>query len=309
MSLRVNPVLGRELRERMRNGRSFWVLGVFLGLLVLAAYLVIEANASINSFDLARLTRVGRTLFEVVVLVMLLLVFFFVPGLTAAAFAGERERQTLQPMQITLLRPHQLLVGKVLASMSFIGLLIVSALPMLVAAYLLGGVTVTDGLAGLGIVALLGVLLTTMVAAVSARARRVQSATLTAYGLTLLILVASPVAFLIIRTVDQSTGNDPVRVPSIVGLLNPVTIAADAVGSPAGGSADAPLSALKHAMITAWQDDGGHWAWWPSDDQDRSDRTDPFPGWLLGSLVAGGVTALGAWRGVRALRTPAEAER
>jgi ABC-type transport system involved in multi-copper enzyme maturation permease subunit len=309
MSLRVNPVLGRELRERMRSGRPFWVVGVFLGLLTLAVYLVYQSLSGFDEFDITRQTRTGRALFDTVILVMTLLIIFFVPGITAASLAGERERQTLQPMQITLLRPRQLLAGKILASMSFLVLLIISALPVLVVCYLLGGIRIVDGVIGIAIVSLLALLLTTIIASLSARAKRVQGATLMAYGVTLFVLLIGPLLFVVANVADDSSGGDPTQVPAFLVTLNPVAIVADAVGSDSGQTADAPLSGLRRSMVQEWQSSGGSWfAWFPDDDV-QVDRGDPFPAWLIGALVLAALAALAAVRGVRALRTPAEVER
>ena len=88
---------------------------------------------------------VGRSIFEWLVFFMLLLVLFLVPGLTSGAIAGERERQTLVPLQVTLLRPWQIVVGKLGASFAFLALLVVATAPLLVVAYLIGGVTIADG--------------------------------------------------------------------------------------------------------------------------------------------------------------------
>lgn len=310
MSVRVNPVLGRELRERMRSGRPFWVVGVFLALLVLALYLVFQSLSGLDQFDITRQTRTGRILFETVLLVMTLLITFFVPGITAGALAGERERQTLQPMQVTLLRPGQLLAGKIMASMSFLMLLIVSAMPVLVVAYLLGGIRIIDGLIGIGIVALMALLLTTIVASLSARARRVQGATLMAYGLTLLLLVVGPLLFLVATVIDRSSDGEPVQAPPFLLTLSPITIVADAVGSNSGqAGGDAPLSALKRNVDQEWKTAGGSWFAWFPDAENTVDRGVAFPAWVIGTAALTLVAGLAATRGVRALRTPAEVER
>ncbi|MGH9269998.1 MAG: ABC transporter permease, partial [Ilumatobacteraceae bacterium] len=139
----LNPVLGRELKERMRGVRSFAALAIFLALLILTTWIVYRGNQQTDpfSFDLARQTRVGRELYEWILSIMLVLVLFFVPGLTAGAIAGERERQTLLPLQVTLLRPRSIVWGKVLAALAYLALMIVAALPLFAVAYQLGGIT------------------------------------------------------------------------------------------------------------------------------------------------------------------------
>ncbi len=226
----INPVLARELKERMRGLRAFVAVMFFLGLLTLTVWLVYQANQSVDrfTFDLERQTRIGRELFEWVLSIMLLLVCFLVPGLTAGAIAGERERQTLLPLQITLLRPHQILWGKVMAALAFLVLLVVAALPIMAIAYQLGGVSVVDLGRGMVAVIVVGVLLATMVVGISAFALRVQTATLMAYGFTLLLLAGSFVLTAAAAIVDASRGEDPTDPPALLLTPNPLIFVADA---------------------------------------------------------------------------------
>lgn len=313
----INPVLARELRERMRTGRAFVVIGVFLALLILTVYLVYQGSGSTGQIevDLARQTRLGRDLFEWVLFVMLLLVLFFVPGLTAGAIAGERERQTLLPLQVTLLRPRNILVGKVLAAMSFLVLLLVASIPVMMIAYLLGGIRPIDGLKGLAVVGLVALLLTTMVAALSAMTRRVQTATLLAYGFTALIVLAGPLAYLTMGVIDTSKGSDLGNPPAVLLAVNPLSIVADATAGENIGDGGNPLRWARNELVRAKSSTSGSWfSWFPEDDLGARFRMldndrEGFPAWAVGSigliLVAGGM----GWIAVRRLRTPAEVER
>ena len=160
MAIAVNPVLGRELKERMRGRRAVIILTIYLVLLTLALWLVYEAASASNDFGNplpTQLAEVGSTVFEWVLFFMLLIILFLVPAQTAGAIAGERERQTLVPLQITLLSPRSILLGKVCAAMAFLALLIVAAVPLLAIAYLIGGVTIQQVLGGTALVLATGV--------------------------------------------------------------------------------------------------------------------------------------------------------
>ena len=105
----------------------------------------------------------------------------------------------------------------------------------------------------------------------------------------------------------------PVYAGMYSGAVHPTAeghaIVADAVGSDSGQTSDAPLSGLRRNMVQEWQNSGGSWFAWFPDGDIRVDRGDPFPAWLIGSLVIAVLAALAAVRGIRALRTPAEVER
>lgn len=317
MSLQLNPVLGRELRERMRTGRAFAVLGVFLGMLILTVYLVYQGTntTGVIELDLSRQTRLGRDLFEWVLFVMLLLVLFFVPGLAAGAIAGERERQTLLPLQVTLLRPRSILVGKVLASISFLVLLIVASLPVIVVAYLLGGIRLVDGAKGLGAIVLIALLLTVMIVAVSTLAKRVQTATLAAYGFTALLCLAGPIVFFTMAIADQSKGNDTANPPPVLLALNPLSVVADATAGQNVTEGGNPLRETRKALLESKANNNDSWfAWFPEDDfaadfRIIDGRRDGLAAWLIGAVGFALLAGLLATVAVRRLRTPAENER
>lgn len=313
----MNPVLGRELRERMRTGRAFVVIGVFLSLLILTVYLVYQGTKSTGEIqtDLARQTRLGRDLYEWVLFVMLALVLFFVPGLTAGAIAGERERQTLLPLQVTLLRPRSIFIGKVLAAMSFLVLLLVAAIPVMMVAYLLGGIRVLDGLKGIGIIFVVAVLLTIMVAALSSLARRVQTATLVAYGFTALIILLGPLLYFTMRVADGSKGTDLENPPAVLLTFNPIAIVADATAGENSNESGNPLRWSRGELVNAKSYSSDSWfSWFPDDDFGARFRIlngtdDGFPAWALGTLILSAVAGTLSLFAIRRLRTPAETER
>ncbi len=331
MSFAVNPVLARELKERMRGLWAFVALMVFLGLLTLTVWVVYEGNQSTDgfTFDLERQTRIGRELFEWVLSIMLVLVLFFVPGLTAGAVAGERERQTLLPLQITLLRPRHILWGKVMASLAYLALLVIASTPILAVAYRLGGVTILDGVVGLLSILAVGVLLATMVVGISSFAKRVQSATLMAYGFTLVLSLASFVVYGIATLVDENRGVDPSNAPAAVLLPNPIMFVANATAGENIEIGESPFVPARQFLRDAYLDNAG---WWLGSGGDGFADGDVFAGgnvfadgngnlidgrridssmppWLLSfasmAMLAGALFLLGC----RRLRTPAETER
>jgi ABC-type transport system involved in multi-copper enzyme maturation permease subunit len=327
----VNPVLAREVKERMRGLWAFVALMVFLGLLTLTVWLVYEANHSTDpfSFDLERQTRLGRDLFEWVLGIMVLLVCFLVPGLTAGAVAGERERQTLLPLQITLLTPRQILWGKVMASLAYLVLMVVAAIPIFAVAYQLGGVSLADIGTGLLGVVVVGVLVATMVVGISSFAKRVQTATLLAYGFVFVLLLAGFVAYGAAAVVDANRGVDATDPPGALLLPNPIVFLADVTSGENVDVGSSPLQPVRQLLADAYSDNDGWFAWGdgtssvtdqPVDgggvfvsepDQNPFGPTRPAGTaawvWSLGSMT---VLALGLFLlGCRRLRTPAEVER
>ncbi|CAA9525007.1 MAG: hypothetical protein AVDCRST_MAG73-428 [uncultured Thermomicrobiales bacterium] len=140
---RINPVLRRELRVRMRGKRAFVVLGVFLLVLGLATYalervVVTTGSGSIQSFQVGQIVFAGLALLEIGLLGLV------APALTATTISAERERGTFDLLQATPLRGSSIVLGKLVAALGYAALLIVASIPMAGVVFLYGGVAPAD---------------------------------------------------------------------------------------------------------------------------------------------------------------------
>jgi len=241
LNLTVNPVLRRELVERMRGRGAFLLLTLYLAVLSVILYIAYQAGKSTGNdrfdefgggfgIDPTQIASVGRGIFEWLLFFMLVLVLFMVPGQVSGAIAGERERQTLVPLQITLLRPRSILLGKIGASLAFLMLLMVATLPLLAVSYLIGGVTIGDVLSGIALVVFVGLVLGCICAAISTFVRRVQLATVLCYGVVLFLLLGTLLVQAAANVIDESRGTDEGNAPGWLLLANPIATLAGVVG-------------------------------------------------------------------------------
>jgi len=252
----MNPVLGREVRERVRSGRAFVVVTVFLGLLSLVLWAVYSSQQDQRAdpfgggLMITEAASVGRTVFEWLILMMFLLVLFLVPGLTSGAVSGERERQTLVPLQITLLRPRSIVLGKLGASLAFLALLLVTSAPLVSVAYLIGGMSFTQVLGSLLAVAATGVVCAALTIGCSSVFRRTQTATVVAYGLVFFLAIGTWVGWAMWSSaMNQSNFGSSERAPTWVLAANPMAFTADVVGSGAGSASQTgPFSGMREAL-------------------------------------------------------------
>lgn len=324
----VNPVLRRELVERMRGRRAFVVLTIYLSLLAGIMYLVYQANRDLGDrFGAPSATQaaaVGRGIFEWLLFFMLMLVLFLVPGQTSGAISGERERQTLVPLQITLLRPVSLLLGKIGASLAFLLLLLVATLPLLAVGYLIGGVTVGQVVGGLAMVAFTGVVVACLTACISAFCRRVQASTVLAYGVVLALTLGTVLVYTSAGLVDSSRGVDEPNPPEWILYPNPFVMVADVVGGDRDplGASSSPFDPIddwlerdeagavgnfdERVVVLGGEDVIGLDARGnPIFDRGRGFRS--F--WHVSALLLGALAAVAVAAGARRLRTPAAVER
>lgn len=304
-----NPVLVREMRSRMRGRRaavliSFWL--AFNGGVLAVAYLGAEniAQDRFGFSGFANTVAISRGVYEWTLFAMLLLMVLIVPAQAAGAIAGERERQTLIPLQVTLLTPWRILFGKVLASVVFLALLIVVAMPLLAVGYLLGGISILDVLAGAAAVLVSGLLLAALCIAVSTFVRRVQAATVLSYALVLALTVGTFFVYGAYAVVDQSRGPGRTDPPDTLLLANPVALVSDVVGDFDNTELPSPFDGVYRLINDRHAFDGGG-AFGP----EVARRQGGIPFWI-GSLVMltlWATAALGL--AARRLDTPAETER
>ncbi len=245
----LNPVLGREVKERMRSRRAVIMLIFFLGILALILYLTYRAGLLMlnDSFSPIRgnSAALGRLMYEWLFFFLALFVGFMAPGVAAGGIVGERERRTLHPLQVTLLRPRSIVLGKLGASLAFVTLLVVATAPLFAVPLVLGGVTPGQVLRGFVVLFALEVALASMATYMSAVARRVQFAIVAAYGLAILLGVGTALMFGAEMLWRSAGDREPRFEDAVMVYFNPAAALADAVTDNSSNDfVPAPMSAL-----------------------------------------------------------------
>lgn len=253
----MNPVLSRELRQRMRGPRSAIVITLYLVILSLIVWTLYEGvtrSAQFNGPQVEQIAGLGRSVFQSLLFCVLLLICFIVPGQTAGAIAGERERQTLIPLQITLLRSRSILVGKLLASLAFVLLLIVATLPLVGVAFLLGGVELIEVVRATAILVVVSGFLACLSVLCSTLTRRTQGATVLAYAVVLFLVLGTFMIFgaqVVFANANDGGRNQSVRNQFVL-QLNPFMAMADVLDRRAdvlsGGSSFSPFSPMQSLL-------------------------------------------------------------
>jgi len=248
----LNPVLDRELRQRSRSRRTVVMISLFLLMLVGVMFVVYEAttnNSQFNFDPFAALTvRVGRNMFEWVLAAELIFLLFIVPGVSANAISGERDRQTLAPLQVTLVGPIGLFMGKVLASTAFIFMLLMASLPILAVPFLVGGIALSSVLLSMFTLMSIGFLIAVIGVSCSAIFKRTQTATLAAYGCVLALVIGTLAGMAVLSVIDGSRGTDRVEARFEALYPNPFVAVADAAGD-LTSQGQGPFTPIKRAFL------------------------------------------------------------
>jgi ABC-type transport system involved in multi-copper enzyme maturation permease subunit len=144
-------VTAQEFRVRLRTGRWRWLLIGWV-LLVLVFTVGLE-NTLADTYDPSG--RRGIPMFGFLMLFVLGMVLVISPTLTSQTINGDRERGTLATLQVTLLRPAEIAVGKLLAGWA-VGLVALAlTIPFTLWAMAEGGITIDRAGAVYGVAALL----------------------------------------------------------------------------------------------------------------------------------------------------------
>src|SRR5438270_639296 len=87
---------------------------------------------------------VAQRLFNIFFLGQFFLVALMAPTFATGSITGEKEQKTYELLLASPLRPGTILVGKLLSSLSYLVILIVSSLPLMILCYLLGGLLLSE---------------------------------------------------------------------------------------------------------------------------------------------------------------------
>lgn len=137
----MNPMIRKELRQRMRERRGWLLPSLYLlvlGAVVTFAYFVTTVNgARGNSVQGA---TVGVALFLTLAYAQLALLLLMAPIFSAGSITIEKEQRTLAGLLTSLLSVGQIWWGKFISSLLFVLLLLITSLPVLSMAFAFGGI-------------------------------------------------------------------------------------------------------------------------------------------------------------------------
>ncbi|MFN4032314.1 MAG: ABC transporter permease [Fimbriimonadales bacterium] len=220
----ANPVIGRELRVRVRLGRAYGLQAAYLLFMILITALAYEWAIGDLS-DIGNPYTVQQALlgfYWTVMGTLVSLIALIAPALTANAITLERERKTMDLLLATPLTARHLLTGKLIGSFAFIALLLALTLPISAVSVLLGGVSFGDLLRAYVMIASGGLALCAIALFSSVYARNSTMAVLWSYVRVGLFLLATGVLIAtqgFYSTISSSGGGVSWMFPAA--LLNP----------------------------------------------------------------------------------------
>ena len=151
---KINPLVIREMRSRMRNRRTFFgltgmaiLLGGLTSLIYTSVYYSSQYsrtyyNTTIPGIEFGPI--IGKSIFITMGLLLLVTIPFSAITFAADGIAGEKERQTYEILRITPMTSQRLVWGKLGGIYILLLLYILLSLPFLSLSYVFGGVLLSE---------------------------------------------------------------------------------------------------------------------------------------------------------------------
>jgi ABC-type transport system involved in multi-copper enzyme maturation permease subunit len=143
MYLFENPVLQRELLVNLRMTRAFVLLATYVALLGVVVYVAWPQQQRLDLTDSTEAQKLVNLFF----LGQYVLLSLMAPSFAAGTISGEKERRTYEMLLASPMRPGAIVIGKLLASLSHLAVLVFCSLPIVMLCLPLGGVSLWEVLA------------------------------------------------------------------------------------------------------------------------------------------------------------------
>ena len=175
----VAAVSVKELRGRMRGRRAFVLLTIHLiavaGFAFFVETVVVQSTSSFGGGP--RAADIGRGLFDALLFFLTIVVLILAPASTSGAISLEREKQTLDLLVTTPVSSLAIVLGKLVAALGWMALLLLASIPVMALVFMFGGVGPEDVLRAYIVLGTTAILFGTMGLFISALFKRTQAAT------------------------------------------------------------------------------------------------------------------------------------
>lgn len=226
--MRMNPILTKELMVGSRSIKMpFAIMGinVFLTLIVVLVIASTSSMGIVNGYNYSNLVY----LFPILACIECGLLSLIIPIITSSAISGEREKQTLDIMLTTPVKPISIAMGKLESAMVVVMMYMISSVPVLSIAFVLGGMSWWALFGLIGMMIYLGI----YVGSVGVFCSSVVKKSIVATVLTLVIGISIIIVTMVIfgigvgaasyQATQSGTGNPDIGMVPLILLFNPYT--------------------------------------------------------------------------------------
>ena len=125
-----NPVLQRELLVNLRMVRAFVLLLLYQALLAAVVYFAWPQESRLDLTTGSSSSQQTRRLVDLFFIGQYVIASMMAPSFAAGSITGEKERKTYEMLLASPLRPAAIVLGKLVASLTHLSVLIFASLPL-----------------------------------------------------------------------------------------------------------------------------------------------------------------------------------
>lgn len=222
----LNPILKKELMVGSRSIKMSWAIfgfNAFLSVIVVFTMLGLEFNSMYYGYSYKNLV----SLFPILGTVECVVLSLLIPIITSGSISGERERQTLDIMLTTPVKPMAIALGKLGSAMMMVMMYMISSIPVLSVAFVLGGLNWSALLGLLGMMLYIGIYVGSIGIFCSSVVKKSIASTVLTLVIGMAINIVTLVCFGILIAVKATavamagTGSISITYEPLILLLNP----------------------------------------------------------------------------------------
>lgn len=140
----INPIYKKERMVSDRSIRMTLIITIFNFIIATVTLIGIVSTIEVAKITAQIQYDTFLSIFRFVTAIEFVLIIFLMPALTCGSISGEREKNTLELMLTTKMTPADIVLGKLMAALSTVVLLIVSGMPIISLVFMYGGATIKD---------------------------------------------------------------------------------------------------------------------------------------------------------------------
>ncbi|MDO4438641.1 MAG: ABC transporter permease subunit [Eubacteriales bacterium] len=139
--MKVNPILKRDMMVQSRSYTIPLVISGINAVLFLVGLLGVFGVTARMQHSAENEYEAFISIYILVVMIWFGLIVLVAPSLTAGGISGERQTKTMDLMLITLMKPMDIIGGKIISSLWSIVVMLISCIPAMMIPLLFGGVS------------------------------------------------------------------------------------------------------------------------------------------------------------------------
>jgi ABC-2 type transport system permease protein len=213
----MNPMIRKELRQRMRERRGWLLPSIYLlvlGAVVTFTYFLLTMDREGPN---AQGSMIGVVLFLTLSYAQLALLLLLAPIFSAGSITIEKEQRTLAGLLTSLLTATQIWWGKFVSSLLFVLLLLVTSLPVLSMAFAFGGIGPWEVFSATVTTVIILACMSAIGLYCSSAFRRSVHATAVSYATVIAISVVTAIIFFVRLQIYTSSAREAGRATAVGG--------------------------------------------------------------------------------------------